>query len=73
MPTRRPFAAVIAASVVAIALVAAGCGAPSPSPVSSPTPPDGSTEPAAGFRLRLTTVQALPPLEVFTWTPQIVI
>jgi len=74
LSTRRPASAVIAASVVALALVAAACGAaPSPSPEPSPTPPDDSAEPAAGFRLRVTTVQALPPLEIFNWTPQIVI
>ncbi|TAK03097.1 MAG: hypothetical protein EPO36_00030 [Chloroflexota bacterium] len=61
-------------SVLAAVLVAAGCGAAaSPSPQPSPTPPDHSTEPATGFRLRVTTVQALPPLATFSWTPGVVI
>ena len=63
------------AGLAAVALVASACGpaASSPSPEPSPTPPDGSPEPPAGFRLRVTTVQALPPIEIFTWTPQILI
>ena len=62
-------------ALVAVVLIAAACGsaASSPSAAPSPTPADGSTEPVAGFRLRVTTVQALPPRELFTWTPTILI
>ena len=62
-------------ALVAVGLIVAACGsaASSPSVRPSPTPADGSTQPAAGFRLRVTTVQALPPRELFTWTPTILI
>jgi hypothetical protein len=59
-----------------VALIAAACGSstPSPSPSASGSPaPDGSTGPATGFRLRATLVQALPPLDTFTWTPMLLI
>jgi hypothetical protein len=69
-PSRRP----VLPALVAVVLIAAGCGSAASSPASpSPTPADGSTEPAAGFRLRVTTVQALPPRELFTWTPSVLI
>jgi hypothetical protein len=40
----------------------------SPPPSASPT-----AGPEAGFRLRVTTVQALPPLSIFAWTPSLLI
>ena len=60
-------------ALVAVVLILAGCGSATSSQRPSPTPADGSTEPTAGFRLRVTTVQALPPRELFTWTPTILI
>ena len=68
-PSRLPALPALAAVV----LIAAGCGSAGSSPRPSPTPADGSTEPTAGFRLRVTTVQALPPRELFTWMPTILI
>jgi hypothetical protein len=74
-PCHRPHrsVAIAAVAIVAAALVASACGgASSPSPAASPSasPPNG---PEAGFRLRATTVQALPPLSIFSWTPGLVV
>jgi hypothetical protein len=60
-------------ALVAVVLIAAGCGSAASSPRPSPTPADGSTEPTAAFRLRVTTVQPLPPRELFAWAPTILI
>jgi hypothetical protein len=60
----------LATLVAAGALAACGGAAPSPSPSPSPNP----TDPAdAVVRLRVTTVQALPPAATFGRMPQIVI
>ena len=55
--------------VIAVGLVlsfAAACGAAAPSP--QPDPPAG-----AKFRLRVTSVQALPPGATFGWLPQVLV
>lgn len=53
-------------TLAGLALVVGACSATSPSPDASPGQ-------KLGFRLRATTVQALPPIAMFTWTPQMVI
>jgi hypothetical protein len=69
---RRRSSTRLPATIVGLALVVAACGSssPSPSPSSSPAASPGLE---AGYRLRVTTVQALPPLDLFTLTPQLVI
>lgn len=64
MPTTwRP----IAGLPLAMLLLAA-CAGSTPSPTPEPSPPAD-----AAFRLRITTVQALPPSATFGWLPQLVI
>jgi len=64
MPTTwRPFAGLSLA-----AMLLAACAGASPSPTPDPTPPGD-----ARFLLRITTVQALPPSETFSWLPQLVV
>lgn len=54
----------LAASAV---MAACGAGGPSPSPSPEPVPDD------AAIRLRITTVQALPPPATFSWMPQVLV
>jgi hypothetical protein len=68
-PSRRP----VLPALIAVGLIAAACGSATSSQQPSPTAAGGSTEPAAAFRLRVTTVQALPPRELFSWMPTILI
>ena len=64
MPTTwRPFA-----GLPLVAMLLAACAGSAPSPTPEPSAPAG-----AAFRLRLTTVQALPPSATFGWLPQLVI
>jgi len=64
---RAPFHLVFTFAFVAS--LAAACGAATPSPPSpQPDPPAD-----ARFRLRVTTVQALPPAATFGWLPQVLI
>lgn len=71
---RRRSSSILLLALALVGLVAAACGSggasspPSTSPLASPSPDSG-----AGFRLRATTVQALPPLSIFAWTPLLVI
>jgi len=58
----------IAMALAGVLLVACGASAPSPSPSPQPDPPSDAL-----VRLRLTTVQALPPAATFGWLPQLVI
>lgn len=63
------------AGLAIVILVAGACGSAATAP---PTPsPGGSVsplpEPETGFRLRATTVQALPPLSTFAWLPALLI
>lgn len=69
-PSKVRLAGLPLATVVLAAAFLAACGgvAPSPSPTPEPTAP-----PDAPFRLRVTMVQALPPLATFGLTPTIVI
>jgi hypothetical protein len=56
------------AVVSLVAVLVAACGSPAASPSPQPEPPVDAT-----VRLRVTTVQALPPPATFTWLPTIVI
>jgi hypothetical protein len=56
------------AIVPLVAVLVAACGSPAASPSPQPEPPVDAT-----VRLRVTTVQALPPPSTFTWLPSIVI
>lgn len=67
----RP-ALVIALTVLGLVAASCGSGASSPSPSANPSV-SPSPGPEAGFRLRATTVQALPPLSIFAWTPGLLI
>jgi hypothetical protein len=58
----------IAMHLAGVLLVACGASAPSPSPSPEPDPPSDAL-----VRLRLTTVQPLPPAATFGWLPQLVI
>jgi hypothetical protein len=69
--TRRVGRRAVLATLLAT-LVLAACGSTTPSP-SSPPSPSPSPGPELGFRLRATTVQALPPDATFTWTPMLLI
>jgi hypothetical protein len=80
----RPFAAgnrrprpVLLNGLAILALVAASCGGSGASSNSSSLPPSvpasPSPGPETGFRLRATTVQALPPLSIFAWMPSLLI
>lgn len=62
------------AAIALLTLLVVGCkgAAPSPSPAPSPTPspvPSPSLAPAAGFYLRASYTQALPPRFTFAWLP----
>jgi len=74
---RRPQPALLIALTL-LGLVAAACGTGgSPPPPSAGPSASASVSPSpgpeAGFRLRATTVQALPPLSIFAWTPGLLI
>src|SRR5262245_34895098 len=69
----RPAHAATLAMTLLVGLALAACsggGTPSPTPNPSPNPSPG---PELGYRLRVDPVQALPPKDTFTWTPQILI
>jgi hypothetical protein len=55
-------------AIVSVLLAACGTGSTAPSPSPQLDPP-----PNAEVRLRVTTVQALPPAATFGWMPQVVI
>lgn len=63
----RPQRLSLVAIPMTAVLLAACAGTPS-SPTPEPTPPDG-----AAFRLRVTTVQALPPAATFGWGPSVLV
>jgi hypothetical protein len=62
----------LGAGLALTALLLAACSSttPSPSPDPSPSPTPG---PDLGFRLRATTIQALPPKDTFTWVANMLI
>jgi hypothetical protein len=62
----------LSAGLALTALLLAACSPTTPSPTPDPTP-SPSPGPELGFRLRATTIQALPPKDTFTWVPSMLI
>lgn len=65
---RRTRRSLVIVPLAALIVAACGVGSPSPSPVPEPTAPAD-----ARALLRVTPVQALPPIHAFGWVPSIVI
>lgn len=66
---RMPAFAVVAATLLAVA----ACSGPAASPSAAPSAPPSASPDAQAYWLRMTTTQAIPPLDLFAVQPPLVI
>jgi hypothetical protein len=59
--------------MLAVAAIFVGCSGTASSSAPQPSPTSPSAPPAPAYRLRATTVQAVPPIDRFGWLPMITI